>query len=460
MPLPSVWYQRIVFESVGRICFGEGIPVRPVLPIEGFSFRGGELFCESVPLSRLAEVYGTPLYVYSHAEIRRRFQELQAALSAVDHLICYAVKANGNLAVLRALFRMGAGADIVSGGELFRAVRAGVAPDRIVFAGVGKRPDEIELALKTGVRLFNVESLPEAEAIGRVAERLGVRAPVALRVNPDVDPETHAYTTTGKRGTKFGVDLDQALAAYHKMRELSGLEVRGIHAHIGSPVRSLEAYSLALDRLLGLLDRLRRDGFTIDTLNLGGGFPIRYREDEAIFTPEEYAKRLLPRIRESGCTLIVEPGRYLVGNAGVLLTEVIYRKETPEKTFLIVDAAMTELIRPALYGSFHHIYPVCELGSGEERVDVVGPVCETGDFFAKDRMLPRSQAGTLLAIFSAGAYGFVMASNYNARPRPAEVLVMDDRHYLVRERESYEDLIRGERIPEELWDDGREETER
>ena len=418
--------------------------------MDEFAYRHGELHCEDVPIRALCERFGTPLYVYSHAAFVGRYRELSAAFDDLDTLICYAMKSNGNLAVLRTLALEGAGADIVSGGELFRAQKAGIDPARIVFAGVGKTEAEIDEALAAGILLFNVESLPEARAIDRVAGRRGGKAPIALRINPDVDAKTHAYTTTGKKGTKFGVDLDRAVAAYKELAALDHLDVCGVHAHIGSPVRSLDAYERALRKLVRLIAELRGIGIDIRLLNFGGGLPILYHADETSFSPEEYAARIKPLVRETGCRLILEPGRFISGNSGILATRVLYRKEGSAKTFIIVDGAMTDLIRPALYDSYHAIRPVRETRSPTETVDIVGPVCETGDFLAKDRDLQRVEEGEYLAVFSAGAYGFVMASNYNARPRAAEVLVIGDRAHLVRERETYDDLIRGEHIPDVL----------
>lgn len=418
-------------------------------PTEVFAYRNGELYCEEVPIAALCEEYGTPLYVYSHTALVRRYREFASAFAEINPLICFSVKSNGNLAVLRTLANEGAGADIVSGGELFRALQAGIPPERIVFAGPGKTEAEIRTALKVGVYLLNVESFAEAERINHVAQELKVRAPIALRVNPDVDAKTHKHTTTGKKGNKFGIDLDVALHHFKVISLLDFLDVVGVHAHIGSPILRLEPFEEAMTRLVELIDSLRDNGIRIERLDFGGGLGITYR-DETPPSPEAYAACLRPFLRKAKCRLILEPGRYISGNSGILCVRVTYRKETTEKTFLITDGAMNDLIRPALYDSYHEIGPVRQKNVLWEKVDVVGPVCESGDFFAKNRELERVEAGDYLAVFSAGAYGFTMSSNYNARPRAAEVLVKGARSYLVRRRETYEDLIRGEQIPEEL----------
>jgi len=420
-------------------------------PTEAFEYHDGELFCEGVRIASLCEEYGTPLYVYSHGALVRRYREFATAFSEVNPLICFAVKSNGNLAVLRTLAREGAGADIVSGGELFRALRAGIPPERIVYAGPGKTEREIREALRAGIYMLNIESSAEAEVIAQVAGEMGIRAPVALRVNPDVDARTHQHTTTGKKGNKFGIDIDVALRHFKMVASMEHLNVVGVHAHIGSPIMRLEPFEEAMSRLVRLIGRLRDIGIGIERLDFGGGLGIIYH-DETPALPREYAARLLPLIQESGCRLILEPGRYISGNSGILCVRVTYRKEANGKTFLITDGGMNDLIRPALYDSYHRIGPVRRRSSEREVVDVVGPICESGDFFAKGRELERVEAGDYLAIFSAGAYGFSMSSNYNARPRAAEVLVVGGRAYVVRSRESYEDLIRHETIPDVLLD--------
>jgi diaminopimelate decarboxylase len=418
--------------------------------VEAFAYRDGELYAEDVPVGRLCEEHGTPLYIYSRAAAVAAFRAMDEVFADLDHLTCYSVKSNANLAVLRALAASGAGADVVSGGELFRALRAGIDPRRTVFAGVGKTRQEIGDALDAGILLFNVESMPEAHAIESVAASRHTRAPVALRVNPDVDPDTHEHITTGKKGTKFGMDLGRAVEHFKEAATLPHLDVRGVHAHIGSQITDVEPFRAAMELLVQLVEALRNNGLTIEFLNIGGGLGIAYR-DETPVEPAAYAAAIRPLARACGCRLILEPGRFVTGNAGILCATALYRKETDSKRFLIVDAAMNDLVRPALYDSWHRILPVRESGRDVEVVDVVGPVCEAGDFLAKEREIPRVEEGELVAVFSAGAYGFVMASNYNARPRAAEVLVAGERAHLVRRRETYEDLVRGEVIPEGLW---------
>lgn len=394
-------------------------------------------------MSEIAEIYGTPVYVYSERSIRARYRALDEAYQSVPRLICYALKANDNLAIVRLLGELGAGADIVSGGELFRARRAGIPAQRIIFAGVGKTRDEIARAIDDDVLLFNVESPAELAAIGDVARQKGRVARIAVRVNPDVDPGTHPYISTGLKKNKFGISTDQVEDVYQQAQEHPFLEPVGIQMHIGSQLVQVQPIVDAVMRLAELVGRLRRAGIHLRYFDVGGGLGIRYR-DEQPEGPDALAAKVLPIIRELGMTLLCEPGRFLVGSSGALLTRVLYRKESPAKSFAIVDAGMNDLIRPSLYDAYHEIRPVAESADGLEVVDVVGPICESGDFFAHDRQLPITRAGDLLAILSAGAYGFVMASTYNARPRPAEVLVSGSRHRLIRRRETYDDLIRAE----------------
>jgi diaminopimelate decarboxylase len=422
-----------------------------------FAYRDGDLHCEDVPAARVAAEHGTPCYVYSAAALRGRYATIRDAFSPWDAMVCFSVKSCANLSVLGLLSGEGSGFDVVSGGELYRALEAGADPRRIVYAGVGKTVEEIEYALRSGILMFNVESRPEMEAINATACAMGARARVAIRLNPDVDPSTHAKTTTGKGGTKFGIGMDAAESLALDARSWDGVELRGVHVHLGSPICSTGPYERAVDRALELTGRLREAGCALDTLNLGGGFCMSYTGEE-VTTPGQYAAALKTRLEKSGCpVIIVEPGRYIAGSSAVLLTRVIYRKESQfGKRFLICDAAMNDLIRPTLYEAFHRVWPVSSEagmpavvrpeeegfdGVATELVDVVGPVCETGDYLARSRPLPRVEAGELLAIFDAGAYGFVMSSNYNARPRPAEVMVDGDRCRLVRRRESYEDLV-------------------
>ena len=413
-----------------------------------FAYQGSEFCCEEVPLTKIARDVGTPCYIYSRRTLVEGYRALDQAFAGQPHLICYAMKANANLAILRVFIDEGGGLDIVSGGELFRALRAGADARRIVFAGVGKSAEEIEAALRADILLFNVESPQELEAIDAAAAKLGTRARVALRVNPDVDPKTHPYISTGLRQSKFGIPIQVALGLYHSMRALPHIDPIGVHAHIGSQITQVAPFQESLAKLLPLVRALRRDGFNIQYLDVGGGIGIRYR-DEGPPAPSEYANALRPLLGELACTVLMEPGRSLVGNAGSLITRVLYAKVNQDKRFLVVDGAMNDLIRPSLYNAYHAIVPVVQRANGHPEVtlDVVGPICESGDFLAKDRALPACQPGDLLAVLSAGAYGFAMASNYNARPRVPEVMVNGDRFAVVRARETYEDLIRGEIIP-------------
>jgi len=410
-----------------------------------FPYRQRQLCCEGVSLASLADTLGTPLYVYSTAALLDAYRAYDRAFADVPHLVCYSLKANSNLGVIATLARAGAGADIVSAGELFRALRAGVPPRRIIFSGVGKTRDEMRDALKAEILMFNVESRSELRALDEVARELGARAPVALRVNPDVDPQTHRYIATGLKTSKFGIPYTDALAAYEEAASLAGIEVVGTDMHIGSQLTSAAPFHDALARVAALVKQLRERRIEIRTVDIGGGLGIRYR-DETPPTHAEYATVLLPALRELGVSVLLEPGRSIVGSAGILLTRVLYRKETGDRTFVVVDAAMNDLIRPALYDAYHAIVPVDEARAGApaEAVDVVGPICESGDFLAKGRELPRAEEGDVLAILGAGAYGFVMASNYNTRPRAAEVLVDGNRFTIVRRRETLEDLVAGE----------------
>ena len=415
--------------------------------MEHFAYRHSDLCCEQVSLRSLAADVGTPAYVYSKAALLEGYRGYDDAFADVPHVVCYSVKANANLGVLGTLARAGAGADIVSGGELFRALRAGFPPGRIIFSGVGKTRDELREALKAEVLMFNVESLSELRALDDVARETGVRAPVALRVNPDVDPETHPYIATGLKTSKFGIPFAQAHEVYAEAASLKGVEVVGADIHIGSQLTKAAPLADAVARIAALVKTLRERSIEIRMVDVGGGLGIRYR-DEAPPTHREYARVLLPALRELGVTVLLEPGRSIVGNAGILLTRVLYRKETGEKTFVVVDAAMNDLIRPALYDAYHELQPVAEarLDAPRETVDVVGPICESGDFLAKDRALARTEEGDLLAVMSAGAYGSAMASNYNTRPRAVEVLVDGNRYTIVRRRETYEDLVAGETV--------------
>jgi diaminopimelate decarboxylase len=415
-----------------------------------FHYRGDDLYCEEVPVSRIASEVGTPAYIYSHATLTRHFQVFDQAFASVPHLVCFALKANANLAVLKLFSDLGGGLDVVSGGELFRGLKAGVPPQRIVYAGVGKSRDEIAYALKADILMFNVESGQELRLIHEVASGMGAKARVALRVNPDVDPKTHPYIATGLKKTKFGIDIGQALLEYEAAKALSSLDVVGIHHHIGSQITEVGPFVDALEKTAALVRTLRERGTAIRYLDVGGGLGITYRDEEPPL-PGEFAEALISVIRDLDVTVVLEPGRVLVGNAGILVTRVLYTKQTPAKNFLVVDAGMNDLARPSLYGSYHAIHPVRQSpGRPEVIVDVVGPICESGDFLAKDRGVPRSEPGELLAVMSAGAYGHTMSSNYNARPRTPEVMVRGDRLYVVRERETFDDLVRGERTLDEL----------
>lgn len=414
--------------------------------MEAFTYKKGELHCEDVPLSKIAEAVDTPVYVYSRAAIIGAFKDYAAAFGENPHLVCYSVKANGNLAVLNAMAKEGAGFDIVSGGELYRALKAGADPKKIVFSGVGKRVSEIEYALKTGILMFNVESPAELDVLNEVAVRLNTQAPVALRVNPDVDPKTHPKISTGLKKAKFGIPREDSLAEYKRALEMKNIKVMGVDCHIGSQLTSVEPFVEAIKRLRPLIEELKSSGAQIQYLDLGGGLGIQYKNEQPP-SKQEYAQAVLEATKDLGVTLVFEPGRSIVGNAGVLISRTLFGKEHSGKHFTIIDAAMNDLIRPVLYDAYHEIRAVKEPEEGKTReTDLVGPVCETGDCFAGGRDLPALERGELVAILSAGAYGFVMASNYNARPRPAEVMVSGSRFEVVRKRESYEDLLRGESI--------------
>lgn len=414
-----------------------------------FEYKNHQLQCEGIPIQQIAEKVGTPFYLYSYHTLVRHFTVFDEAFKGIPHLICYSAKANSNLAFLRLFVNLGGGVDVVSGGELYRALKGGAAPQKIVFSGVGKREDEIEYALKTSILMFNVESSQELQVINDVAGRIGKNAAIAIRVNPDIDPKTHPYISTGLKQNKFGIDILRAPMAYRLASQLPNLKVIGIDCHIGSQLVEVEPIIEALRRLKQLVENLRKEGMEIQYLDLGGGLGITY-EDEEPPHPVEYASTILEEIRGFGCTLILEPGRVIVGNAGVLVSKVLYTKENEEKRFVIVDAGMNDLIRPSYYGSYHQILPVKEETREEIVADVVGPICESSDFLAKGRKIPNLRAGELIAVMSAGAYGFSMSTNYNSRPRVAEVLVRDDQMFVIRRREGYEDLIRGEEIPDFL----------
>ncbi|MDI6808027.1 MAG: diaminopimelate decarboxylase [Candidatus Eisenbacteria bacterium] len=416
-----------------------------------FSYREGSLFCEGVSLTEIASQAGTPSYVYSLNTILNHFRRYVHAWAPLEPLVAYSVKACSNLAILRAIAKRGAGADIVSGGELHRALKAGFPPGRIIFGGVGKTDDEIDFALDSGILFFNVDSLEELAVLNELAKRKHKRAKVALRINPHVESITHPYVRTGGATNKFGIDIGRALESCQKAAALPGIELVGIHEHIGSQIVDVGPFKESLLRLLSLLDELKTAGIDLKFLDLGGGLGITYK-DEKPPELEKFAREITSLINERKLNLVLEPGRVIAGNAGILLTRVIQIKRTQAKKFIIVDAAMNDLMRPALYDAYHEILPVRETKE-RETADVVGAICETGDFFAKDRRIANVEREELLAVMSAGAYGFSMSSNYNSRPRCAEVLVKGDRFAVIRERETYEDLERGESIPSFVEED-------
>jgi len=412
--------------------------------MNSLTYREHALYCEGVPLAEIAALVGTPCYVYSAETILNNFRAYEDTFADVPHPVCYAVKANGNLSILRLLAGAGAGFDIVSGGELFRVLQAGGDPSRIVFSGVGKTAAEVDEALAAGIFTFNCESEPELALIDALAHRRGVHARVALRVNPDVETDTHHYISTGRLAHKFGVNIEEAEQVYERARRHENLLIEGVSCHIGSLLLDPKPLMEAVDRVLALIDRLRSKGFDIKHADLGGGLGVAYKPEEATPSIAEFVKALKAKIEGRGLRVVVEPGRSIVAAAGVLLTKALYRKRTGEKDFVIVDAAMNDLIRPALYDAYHEILPVRQNNNRRIRADVVGPVCETGDFLARDREMAEVLPGDVLAVCTAGAYGFVQSSTYNARRRPAEVMVEGAEWRVVRDRETYEDLIRGE----------------
>ncbi len=401
--------------------------------------REGELYLEGVSVKSLAEEFGTPLYVYSASYIRDRIRDYRRAFP--DALVCYAVKANFNPEVIRVAGEEGAGADIVSGGELIAALRGGISPDKIVYAGVGKTVSELELAVERDILMFNVESEDELYLLDSIAGRLGKKARVAVRVNPDVDPRTHPYIATGLRKSKFGVDFETARREFRLAKKLKNLEVVGIHCHIGSQLLDVSPYREAVQKLVQLYEELSGEGFEIRYMDVGGGLGIKYKPEDREPRPEELAEAILPALEKVEAQIIVEPGRSVTGNAGLLIAQVQFLKDKGVKHFIIVDAGMNDLVRPAIYDAYHHVVPVVERGRDHIIADVVGPICETGDFLAKDRRLERLERGEYIAVLSAGAYGFSMASHYNLRPKPAEVLVEQGSYRLIRERESYNYIL-------------------
>ncbi|MBZ0136197.1 MAG: diaminopimelate decarboxylase [Planctomycetes bacterium] len=436
---------------------------------EEFHYKNGELYCEDVPVQQIAAKAGTPVYIYSQNHFLKQHESIVQAFKNVEPLVCYSVKSNSNLGILRAMALAGSGFDAVSKGEIYRALRAGAEPNKIVFAGVGKTPDEIDYALEQGILMFNVESEAELDTISKVAAKRKTEAPIALRINPDVDPKTHKYISTGKRENKFGIDLSRAEACAKRIKELKNLRLRGLHIHIGSQITQDDRHAEAIDKVTPFIKKLKEQDFPLEFLNVGGGYGISYHPGEGL-PINDFATKMVPKIKALGLKMLCEPGRFISGNGGILVTQVIYDKPSGDKNFLIVDAAMNDLLRPSIYQAYHLTWPVKHKGLAdgaalgdnsllekEEAIkdgttyDVVGPICESGDYFALGRKLPTMNDGELLAVFSCGAYGMAMASNYNTRGRPAEVIVDGDNYWVARERETIEDQIRGERLtPREL----------
>lgn len=414
-----------------------------------FHYKRNTLFGEAVSIQEIIDQVGTPCYIYSRATLEHHFKVFDQAFSKVRHLTCYAQKANSNLALLRLFGRLGGGSDIVSGGELYRALKAGIPPERIVYSGVGKSPEEIRYALKEKILLLNIESPEELKVVNEIAGQLKKKAPIAIRVNPDIDPKTHPYISTGLKKNKFGINIRQSLEEYQLARTLPHINVIGVDCHIGSQLLATQPFLEAIQKLKKLTSQLKEQGIEIRYIDLGGGLGITYDQEEPPH-PQEYARTITKELGDMPYTLILEPGRVIVGNAGILVTKVLYIKKGEEKNFIIIDAGMNDLIRPSLYGSFHKIQPVVRRNRLKIQADVVGPICESGDFLGKDRVLPLPKPGELLAVMSAGAYGFCMASNYNSRPRAAEVLVQGKTFEVIRRRESYAQLVALEKIPDFL----------
>lgn len=415
-----------------------------------FQYKHGTFHVGSISLAEIAESVGTPFYVYSYEYLRDSFTSYKDAFKDIDTLICYSVKANSNLAVLKAFSDLGSGFDIVSGGELLRVKRAGGDPAKVVFSGVGKTREEMKAAIEAGILFFNVESEEELHTLNQVGKELGKKAPVALRVNPDIDPKTHPYISTGFKKSKFGIEIGRAFDVYKEASTMEGIDVIAIDAHIGSQIFDLTPFSDSVKKLVALADALVKEGIKINYIDIGGGLGISYRLDDNPPKPDTYAEIIKKEFAGKPYKLVLEPGRSLMGNAGMLITKVLYLKEGTAKKFVIVDAAMNDLIRPAFYESYHEILPVKENSGDKEVVDIVGPICESGDFLAQDRELPKVKSDDLLTVLSAGAYGFVMSSNYNTRPRVAEVLVKGDQYSVIRRRENYEDILSLEDIPDFL----------
>ena len=416
-----------------------------------FHYKKNSLYCEEASVQDIAQEVGTPFYLYSNATLERHFLAFDEAFAGIKHLTCFSMKSCSNLAVLRLFAKKGGGLDIVSGGELYRAIQAGVDPKKIVFSGVGKKDEELEYALASNILMFNVESAQELKRLDEVGERIGKRAPIALRVNPDVDPKTHPYISTGLKENKFGININEAPEQYTIAAAMKNIMVFGVSCHIGSQLTDVNPFVDTIEKLTKMISLLEKAGIHIEYLDIGGGLGITYDNEDPPH-PTEYANALKDKIGMTDLTLILEPGRVIVGNAGILITKVVYSKISGEKIFYIVDAAMNDLMRPSLYNSYHAIQPVRVSGRKEVKADIVGPICESGDFLAKDRIVESYEPGELMAVMSAGAYGFSMSSNYNSRPRSCEVMVKGDRFYVIRARETNEDLVRGEMIPDFMMD--------
>jgi len=417
------------------------------------AYKENLLLCEEIPLKELAEEYGTPLYIYSKNQIVENYRLFHDALGETNHLVCYALKANANHSILKILAEEGAGADVVSAGEIYLALKAGFTPDKIVFAGVGKREDEIEYALKENIFSFNVESVTELQMISRAALRLGKKARVALRINPDIDAQSHPYITTGLQSAKFGIEASKAFEVFQYAASLSSLELVGIHTHIGSQITKTEPFTATANYVVGLVEKLRSAGINLTHIDFGGGYGVQYTDavshealpkeektDVPVPSSVNFFTDVLPTLKSTGCFLLIEPGRSIIANAGVLVTSVISVKENSMKKFIIVDSGMNDLLRPSLYQAYHQIVPVSINTYEHEKVDVVGPICESTDYFAKDRLLAKTNAGDYLAVLTTGAYGFVLSSNYNGRPRPMEILVNGERVRVIRPRQTLEEL--------------------
>jgi diaminopimelate decarboxylase len=414
-----------------------------------FHHVNNELWCEECSIAGIAQEVGTPFYLYSHKTLSNHFKVFDKSFADIPHIVCFAAKANSNLSIIRIFAQLGGGVDIVSGGELYRALKAGVDPSKIVYSGVGKKIEEMEYALASNILMFNVESSQELQVINACAGKMGKMAGIALRINPDVDPKTHPHITTGLKDNKFGIDVKMALSQYRMAKTLSNIDIIGVSCHIGSQVTRMSPFLEAFDHVKNFVSSLKADGFPIKYLDLGGGLGIKY-DQEGPPHPSEYASAIISMVEELDCTFIFEPGRVIVGNAGILVTKVLYTKTNIDKIFIIVDAGMNDLIRPSFYNSYHQIQPVIKKDREEIVADVVGPICESGDYLAKKRQMPMFNRDDLMAVMSAGAYGFTMSSNYNSRPRVPEVLVKDDRFYVIRKRENFDDLVRGEDIPDFL----------